>query len=69
MNIRTVELELLRPGPPHGQLLSPLTSYIALCGDEPPETVHVPFEHYRLLRRLHLLQGEGASALEAMPFT
>ncbi len=56
MNIRSVRLELLRPGPPHNQLLSPLTSYIALCGDEPPETVNVPFEHYRLLRQLHALR-------------
>jgi hypothetical protein len=56
MNIKTVRLELLRPGPPHNQLLSPLTSYIALCGDEPPETVHVPFEHYRILQRIQMLR-------------
>lgn len=64
MKIRSVELELLRPGPPHNQLLSPLTGYIALCGDEPPETVHVPFEHYRLLRRLQSLRGKSTRELE-----
>ncbi len=64
MKIRSVELELLRPGPPHNQLLSPLTGYIALCGDEPPETVHVPFEHYRLLRRLQSLRGPYTRELE-----
>lgn len=56
MNIRRVVLELLRPGPPHNQLLSPLTEYIALCGDAPPESVRVPFEHYRILRRLQGLR-------------
>lgn len=56
MNIRSVRLELVRPGPPHNQLLSPLTSYIALCGDEPPEILNVPFEHYRLLRQIHVLR-------------
>jgi hypothetical protein len=62
MNIKTVRLELLRPGPPHNQLLSPLTSYIALCGDEPPETVHIPFEHYRLLQRIQALRPPSTAA-------
>ena len=29
--MRTIRLELLRHGPPHNQLLSPLTDYLALC--------------------------------------
>jgi hypothetical protein len=62
MNIKTVQLELVRPGPPHNQLLSPLTQYIALCGDEPPETFSVPFEHYRLLRRLQGLRPPRSPA-------
>jgi hypothetical protein len=62
VNVRTVKLELLRPGPPHNQLLSPLTQYIALCGDEPPETFHVPFEHYRILRRLQGLRPPRSPA-------
>jgi len=50
--MRTIKLELVRHGPPHNQLLSPLTSYLALCENHPPVTVHVPFEHNQLLYRL-----------------
>jgi hypothetical protein len=52
----TVRLDLLRAGPIHGQPLSPLTPYLALCGDEGPVTFHVPFEHYRFMRRLNRLR-------------
>ena len=34
--IGTLKLELLRSGPSHNQLLSPLTAYIALCGSDGP---------------------------------
>ena len=44
-DIRNVELELLRSGPAHNQLLSPLTPYLALCGADGPVSVHLPFEH------------------------
>jgi hypothetical protein len=44
------------PGPAHGQLLSPLTPYLALCGDESPVTLHIDFEHWRLLNRLERLR-------------
>jgi hypothetical protein len=54
--IRELKLELLRPGPKHNQLLSPLTSYIALYGENGPFTVNVPFEHARLLARLERLR-------------
>lgn len=50
---RTVKFELLRHGPPHNQLLSPLTQYLALCGNHPATTVNVPFEHNQLLIRLN----------------
>jgi hypothetical protein len=53
---RTVTLELLRHGPPHNQLLSPLTQYLALCGNHPPTTITVPFEHNQLLVRLRALR-------------
>lgn len=57
---RSVKLELLRHGPPHNQLLSPLTDYIALCGNHPPATVRMPFEHSQLLNRLKVLRyGAG----------
>ncbi len=39
--IHEVTLELVRPGPPHNQLLSPLTPYMALCGDGSPITFHI----------------------------
>ena len=54
--IRNVKLELLRSGPAHNQLLSPLTPYLALCGAEGPVTVNMPFEHAQLLTRLARLR-------------
>ena len=55
-NGRTVTLELLRHGPPHNQLLSPITQYLALCGNHPAMTVQMPFEHKQLLIRLRALR-------------
>ncbi|HBZ29112.1 MAG TPA: CHAT domain-containing protein [Nitrosomonas nitrosa] len=57
--IQKVKLEFLRPGPPHNQLLSPLTPYIALCGEDGPVTVQMPFEHRHLLMRLRRLRYES----------
>ncbi|MCE5334497.1 MAG: CHAT domain-containing protein [Desulfobacteraceae bacterium] len=54
--IGNIKLELLRPGPAHNQLLSPLTTYIALVGNEGPVTVHFPFEHRQLLNRLEQMR-------------
>jgi hypothetical protein len=51
----SVKLEILRDGPPHNQLLSPLTRYLALCGDHAAGTVTVPFEHAEILERLRPL--------------
>lgn len=59
MKIPRVTLELVRQGPPHNQLLSPLTPYFAICGNHEPEIVHVPFEHATLLRKLRSLRYEG----------
>ncbi len=53
--MRTITLELLRHGPPNNQLLSPLTPYLALCGNHSPVTVNVPFEHNQFLHRLSAL--------------
>jgi hypothetical protein len=50
-----VELQLLRHGPPHNQLLSPLTEYLALCGDHPNTTLRIPLEHSALETRLRAL--------------
>jgi hypothetical protein len=63
-SIHTVVLEILRPGPPHNQLLSPLTLYMALCGEGSPVTFRINFEHHQLLNRLERLRyiTEGGAA-------
>lgn len=53
--MRTITLELLRHGPAHNQLLSPLTPYLALCENHAAVTLHIPFEHGQLLHRLSAL--------------
>jgi hypothetical protein len=54
--MRTITLELLRHGPAHNQLLSPLTPYIALCENHGAVTIHVPFEHNQFLHRLDAIR-------------
>jgi hypothetical protein len=54
--MRTIRLELLRHGPPHNQLLSPLTDYLALCENHPAASVQIPFEHAEFMLRLKALQ-------------
>lgn len=54
--IRSIKLEILRPGPAHNQLLSPLTPYLILCGADGPVTVYLPFEQRQLLVRLERLR-------------
>jgi hypothetical protein len=56
---RTVTLELLRHGPPHNQLISPITQYLALCGNHPATTLQLPFEHKQLLNHLNALEYKG----------
>lgn len=53
--MRTITLELLRHGPTHNQLLSPLTPYLALCENHAAVTLTVPFEHNQFLHRLSAL--------------
>jgi hypothetical protein len=53
--MRTITLELLRHGPAHNQLLSPLTPYLALCENHAAVTLHVPVEHNQFLHRLTAL--------------
>jgi len=61
MKIRTVTVELLRAGPPHNQLLSPLTPYLGVCGESGAGVVHVPWEQYKFDRRLLQLRYEGGT--------
>jgi hypothetical protein len=60
--MRTIQLEILRHGPPHNQLLSPLTEYLALCENHPAVTVRLPFEHADFLLRLKALQYKKDAA-------
>lgn len=65
--VRTVALELLRKGPPHNQLLSPLTDYLGLCGNHEAAVIKVPYEHQDFLPLLENLryadQGMDSEAL------
>jgi hypothetical protein len=63
--MRQVIVEFLRRGPQHNQLLSPLTDYLAVCGDFPACVVHVPWEHNRLLHLLDELRYDVASSMPA----
>jgi len=56
--IRRVTLEFLRAGPPHNQLLSPLTAYLAVCGEAGATVVHVEWEHAQFLRRIEEMRYE-----------
>ena len=68
MKNRTVTVELLRSGPPHNQLLSPLTPYLGVCGESGADVVHVPYEQYKFDRRLRELryEVEGGSEEELL---
>ena len=59
-----IRLEFVRNGPPHNQLLSPLTQYLAICGDHPVAAVGVPFEHRDLMTRLRRLGAAGGGEAE-----
>lgn len=54
-----VSAELLRKGPPHNQLLSRITEYVALCGNVSAATVRLPFDH-----REHEMRLESLSYLD-----
>jgi hypothetical protein len=60
--IRQVTVEFLRRGPRHNQLLSPLTDYLAICGQFPAGVVHVPYEHADIQNLLEDLRYDVASA-------
>ena len=65
--MRTITLELLRHGPAHNQLISPLTPYLALCENHPAVTWQLPLEHNQLLHRLRALSyrlGEESRAFQ-----
>ena len=53
--MRTITLELLRHGPAHNQLLSPLTDYLALCDNHSAVSLQIPCEHNQMMYRLRAL--------------
>ncbi len=55
--IQNISLEFLRPGSPHNQLLSPLTDYLALCGNHGAKVVNVPYQHETFLRKIRELRS------------
>lgn len=63
---KVVKLEFLRHGPPHNQLLSPLTDYLAVCGDHDAVSVRLPFEHPQVLDALQRLRDTGEGRREAL---
>jgi hypothetical protein len=58
MDIRVVTVELLRVGPRHNQLLSPLTPYLGVCGNAAVDTVKLPYEQRDFDERLQELRYE-----------
>lgn len=65
--LHPIVLELLRQGPPHNQLLSKVTSYIALCGHLGAEPFQLPFnqlDHDLRLEGLSYQEGSGSSRPE-----
>ena len=56
MDIRNVTVELLRAGPRHNQLISPLTQYLGVCGNAAAGRVTLPYEHGDLELRLQELR-------------
>jgi beta-lactamase superfamily II metal-dependent hydrolase len=60
IQIRLVDVEFLRSGPPHNQLLSPLTQYLAVCNNSSAGVVTVPYEQARFERKLSDLRYGGS---------
>src|ERR1700730_4804705 len=56
MVLRTVTAELLRAGPRHNQLVSPLTEYLGVCGNAAAGRGSLPYEHGDLELRLQELR-------------
>ncbi len=50
-------MELIREGAPEGQILSSLTRYFALCGNQSPEAFCVPLEHLEFVRQREALRA------------
>lgn len=52
MRVRRVTAELIRTGPAHNQLMSPLVQYIGVCDGAEAGLVNLPYEHSKFHRRM-----------------
>ena len=66
--IRTVTLELIRHGPSHNQLLSPLTKYLGICGNYGTASVSVPYEHKEFMSRLSMLRYQSMNDARSIKY-
>jgi hypothetical protein len=57
--IHSIAFEILRHGPPHNQLLSKITDYVALCGNVSAETLRLPFNQLEHEMNLEALSYHG----------
>lgn len=67
VSIETLKLEIVRPGPLHGQLLSRLTNYVVLCDGVEADTIRLPFDHYQIKADLDALRYFVGGANERVP--
>ena len=70
--MRSVALELMRHGPDHNQLISPLTAYLGVCENAPVGTLYLRLEHDALLIKLANLRypaGENSEKLRRYELT
>lgn len=56
MPFETLRLEIVRPGPRHGVLISRLTNYVSLCEGVAGDTLTLPFEHHELRSDIRALR-------------
>jgi hypothetical protein len=66
IQIRTVTVELLRAGPAHNQLLSPLMQYLGICGNHGAGIVTQPYEHATFLRRMKAMRYDSGDNKERL---
>ena len=63
--LHPIAFELLRHGPPHNQLLSKITDYVALCGNVGAHTLRLPFNHLEHQMNIEALSYHGDSKTAA----
>ena len=64
IHIRTVAVELLRVGPAHNQLLSPLTQYLGVCDDAEAGIVMLPYEQHTFERRMRAMRHDDKALMD-----